>query len=408
MKINKIDRVKEVVEIENDSDETADISGWKLLDAEKFKHPNPKYRHVFVFPKGTIAKPRKVLRVHTYSGTNASSDIYQNRKAPIWNNKNDIAILLDNNGNPAATYPNQPLRAISGYVHKAGTEKGISGAAVSASLSANPNAPARSEKTDSSGFYLFSNLAPGKYTLVASKEGFVTSDATTVDVTKGDESQNFYLTPSSKEIKISVEKIEIIPEQPEWNKSYQVKVTFKNNSNDFYYFETMLKRKWPKDDNYSEVPGTQQSSKKTYEKNSTWEITFTAPKDGWMNWNWYSKDSLGYAKEEIISKKIQNQIWFKAIRDEDEPPFEDTKEFEVVVKVSKDKRDALLKHNKNINDMLIATAAAGAATVLAAALLNPLTWAAAVVAAATAVIEGFLAGVAKNKADEEENKMKDP
>ena len=399
MKIRKIDRVKEFVEIENNSDKTVDISNWKLLDAEKFKHPNPKYRHIFVFPKGTIVKPGKVLRVFTYSGTNTSSDIYQNRKAPIWNNKDDIAILLDNNGNPAATYPSQPLRTISGYVYKAGTEKGISGAAVSGSLSANPNAPARSEKTDSNGFYLFTNLMPGKYTLVASKEGFVTSDTTTVDVTKGDASQNFYLTPSSKEIKVSVEKIEIILDPPEWNKHHQVKVTFKNKSEDIYYFETMLKRKWPNDDGYSEVSGTQQSSKKTYGKNSTWEITFTAPKDGWMDWNWYSKNSLGYAKEEIISKKIQNQIWFKAIRDEDEPPFEGTKEFEVVVKVSKDKRDALKKYNEYINDIWLATAAGAGAAI--GVILFPLL-------AIAVVADGAVIALLKIKADEEEKKMKDP
>ncbi len=137
MKINKIDKLKEIIEIENDSNKTVDISGWKLLDSEKFKHPNPKYRHAFIFPKGTIVKPGKVLRVHTFSGTNTFSDIYQNRKAPIWNNTNDVAILLDENENPASVFPQQPLRTISGYVYKSGTEKGIDGAKVVANLSSN-------------------------------------------------------------------------------------------------------------------------------------------------------------------------------------------------------------------------------------------------------------------------------
>ena len=402
MRIISVDRKKEIIEIENESSKSVDISLWKLLDSEKFKYPFPKYRHKFIFPKNTVLKASESIKIHTFSGKNTKTDLYQNRKAPMWNNESDVAILLDKNDNLISRYPQQALRTISGYVYKAGVKSGISGAGVAATLTANPNAPGKSTKTDNNGYYLLDNLAPAKYKVTISKDGFV-SESKIIDVTKDDVNQDFYLEVSSSELKVIVDKIEIIPAQPDWNKNHKIKTTFKNRSDDFYHFETNLKLKWPQDANYSDVPGTSKSSDDTYEKDESWDITFTSLKDGWFDWqgwHWYEKDGAGFAKEKEISRKIQYRVWFKAIRQEDEPAFEDTKEFETTIKVSQGKRDALNEYNKYLAVFEAATATATALTLAGvAAAAGIITAVGAPPLFVAAAIAGAAATAAKLKAD---------
>ncbi len=408
MKITNVDRKKEIVEIKNDSDFSVDISGWKILDSEKFKHIFPKYRHKFIFPARTVVDAGKILKVYSFSGKNTKTDLYQNRKAPMWNNKNDVAILLDKNDNFVARHPQQVLRIIRGYVYKAGTKNGIGGADVAATLTANPNAPGKSVKTDNFGYYIFDNLAPAKYKVTVSKKGFV-SESENVDVTKEDAAQDFYLEASSSEIEIVVDEIKIIPAQPEWNKIHKIKITFENKSDAVYHFETKLYRRKSSGDDWSEVPGTSQSSDETIEKSETKEVTFTAPVEGWMDWDWFSKDGLGYAKEAEISRKIFYKVWFKAARQADEPAFESEKEFEVTIKVDQKKRDALNEYNKYLAVFEASTASALALTLAAiAAAAGIITAIGAPALLVAAAIAGAAATAAKMKADGQYEIMNDP
>ena len=411
MRIISVHRKKEIVEIENEANKSVDISLWKLLDSEKFKYPFPKYRHKFIFPKNTGLNVGESIKIHTFSGKNTKTNLYQNRRAPMWNNESDIAILLDKNDNLISRYPPQALRTISGHVYKAGVKSGIGGASIAVTLTANPNAPGKSTKTDNNGYYLLDNLAPAKYKVTVSKGGFV-SESKIIDLTKEDANQDFYLEVSNSEIKVIVDKIGIIPAQPEWNKNHKIKTTFKNKSDDFYHFETNLKRKWPQDADYSDVPGASKSSDETYEKDESWDITFTSLKDGWFDWqgwHWYEKDGAGFAKEKEISRKIQYRVWFKAIRQEDEPAFEDTKEFETTIKVSQGKRDALVKYNQYITDFWTDTGIAAAATIASAVIAaTVLGLPAALVALGVAAAAGVAATIAKSRADKQEEIMKDP
>ena len=408
MKIIAIDRKKEFVEIQNDSSQSVDMSGWMLSDSEKFKHPFPKYRHKFVFPKGTNVLPNKTIIIHTFSGKNTKTDLYQNRKASIWNNAEDVAILLDKNNNLVSRYPQQATRIINGYAFKAGTKSGISDASVAATLTANPNAPGKSTTTDNKGYYFLDNLVPAKYKVNVSKKGFV-SESEIVDVTKNDVMQDFYLEQSSSEIKVVVEKIEIIPTQPEWNKTHKVKVTFKNESDDIYHFETTLYRRKSVSDDWSEVPGAQHYFDETIERDEIKDVTFTMPVKDWMDWEWFTKNTLGFATETELSRKILYKVWFKAVRQEDEPAFENGKEFETTVKVSQKKRDALNEYNKQLGIAEAATASAAALTLAGiAAAAGLITAAAAPFLFAAAAIAAYVAYQAKKAAESQYEVMKDP
>jgi hypothetical protein len=283
----------------------------------------------------------------------------------MWNNPQDFAILLDRNGNPASADPPEVLRSISGQVFKTRTTRGIADATVTARLVDNPNTQGTSAPTDAHGCYLIEGLIPAKYTVTASKEGeFITSDGIPVDVTTGDSTQDFYLTPSSTVINISVVSTEVMPAQPEQNRTHQLKVTFRNNTEDVYHFETTLYRRLSSTDGWSEVPNARQPFDETISENQTKEVTFTVPKEGWMDWTWFTTNALGYASEIEISRKILYEIWFKAIRQENNPAFEDTKELEVTVKVSAEKRVALVEYNFYLG---VAEASAASAMILSAA-----------------------------------------
>jgi phage tail-like protein len=76
----------EYVELRNETAQPQNLSNWILQDAN---------RHRFVFPVGTIVSPRARLRVHSGEGTNTTTDLYWNRRTPVWNNAGGTVFLYD-------------------------------------------------------------------------------------------------------------------------------------------------------------------------------------------------------------------------------------------------------------------------------------------------------------------------
>jgi len=88
--ISGINLTEEWVKITNRGDESVNMAGWNLSDDDG---------HNYTFPAGFILNPGKSVKVHTFKGTDTSTDLYMGRDAPIWNDEGDCAILKDANGN---------------------------------------------------------------------------------------------------------------------------------------------------------------------------------------------------------------------------------------------------------------------------------------------------------------------
>ncbi len=78
--------------IENRGVNDIDLAGWTLSDAAG---------HVFRFSDRVLAA-REELRVWVKAGTDTEHDVYWGRRAPIWNNRGDTAVLRDRTGREIA------------------------------------------------------------------------------------------------------------------------------------------------------------------------------------------------------------------------------------------------------------------------------------------------------------------
>jgi competence protein ComEC len=88
--------VDEWVEIENYGEAAQDLTGWTIQDLQE---------HVFDFPEGFVLAPGGTVTVHTGVGDDTASDLYWGMGNPIWNNDDDVATLMDDEGNIVSQYP---------------------------------------------------------------------------------------------------------------------------------------------------------------------------------------------------------------------------------------------------------------------------------------------------------------
>lgn len=87
---------QEWIEISNQGSESQSLEGWTLSDSQK---------HTYVFKNFTL-KSQASVKVHTGVGDDTATDLYWNRKLPVWNNDGDEAILMDASGNMVAQFSN--------------------------------------------------------------------------------------------------------------------------------------------------------------------------------------------------------------------------------------------------------------------------------------------------------------
>jgi hypothetical protein len=87
----------EWIEILNAGDADCSMDEWTLSDQQN---------HTYAFNNFTL-KAGASVRVHSGSGNDTASDLYFNRKVPIWNNDGDVATLKDASGKVVAMYPEE-------------------------------------------------------------------------------------------------------------------------------------------------------------------------------------------------------------------------------------------------------------------------------------------------------------
>jgi len=75
--------------LQNTGDATVDLSGWRVENERG---------NAFRFQNGVSLAPGAVITIHSGSGVNTPSHLYWNASEPMWNNDNDLAFLLDAEG----------------------------------------------------------------------------------------------------------------------------------------------------------------------------------------------------------------------------------------------------------------------------------------------------------------------
>jgi len=80
----------EWVKLRNRTAHPVSLSGWTLRDTS---------RHVYHFPVGYSLRAHGTVRVHTGSGRDTQRNLFQDRRAYVWNNDGDTAILRGPAGN---------------------------------------------------------------------------------------------------------------------------------------------------------------------------------------------------------------------------------------------------------------------------------------------------------------------
>jgi len=80
----------EWVKLHNRTAHPVSLSGWTLRDTS---------RHVYHFAVGYSLRAHGTVRVHTGSGRDTQRNLFQDRRAYVWNNDGDTAILRGPAGN---------------------------------------------------------------------------------------------------------------------------------------------------------------------------------------------------------------------------------------------------------------------------------------------------------------------
>ncbi|MEU3663996.1 lamin tail domain-containing protein [Streptomyces sp. NPDC032940] len=79
---------KEWVEITNNTRRTVNLDGWTLRDEDGHRYTFHDYR----------LAGRSTVRVHTGQGRDTRTDVYQDRRNYVWDNRSDTATLRNDHG----------------------------------------------------------------------------------------------------------------------------------------------------------------------------------------------------------------------------------------------------------------------------------------------------------------------
>ncbi|WP_434092417.1 lamin tail domain-containing protein [Streptomyces flaveolus] len=72
----------------NNTRRTIDLDGWTLRDEDGYRYTFDDYR----------LDDRSTVRVHTGRGRDTDTDVYQDRRHYVWDNRSDTATLRNDHG----------------------------------------------------------------------------------------------------------------------------------------------------------------------------------------------------------------------------------------------------------------------------------------------------------------------
>ena len=150
VRISEVNLPKDYIALKNTGSAAVNLKNWKLIDTT----PTNQKRHEFIFKKDFFLQPNAEVKIWSGIDRDDAANIYQNRRAPIWNNPGDTANLYDAVGNKVDELK-IGLYKIYGTVIDKENNNGISGATVAIYL--------RSTNTSVDGSYKLENVPSGYY-----------------------------------------------------------------------------------------------------------------------------------------------------------------------------------------------------------------------------------------------------
>lgn len=96
IEIKNIDLEEEIIILKNNTNESIDLSGWKLVSI--------KGAQVYNFPRGTVLKPGKTIKIVSGKNAQTGPDTLLWTRDYVWNNDGDSAALYDNRGKLVTEY----------------------------------------------------------------------------------------------------------------------------------------------------------------------------------------------------------------------------------------------------------------------------------------------------------------
>ncbi len=305
VKISEVNLIKDYVALTNNSNSAINLRNWHIIDIT----PTNQKRHEFIFKKDFFLAANTIVKIWSGVGKDNANNIYQNRRASIWNNTGDTATLYDSNGNEVDELK-VGLYKIYGTVKDKESSEGISGATVAIYL--------RSINTQPDGSYKLENVSSGYYQITASKEGYG-SRTKNVKVSGADIAVNFELKKGEAagkgNVHVSVDD-KNVPNTKLYKEDYRISAVLKNDGNvpildwGYKFLERDGKKEWKKEEEkkWKTIGADYSDEDKTVD--STWTVESDKLNHSWQ---WYHTDWLGAHKDQL-EKIYYYRTWLGAER----------------------------------------------------------------------------------------------
>ncbi|MBI4095413.1 MAG: lamin tail domain-containing protein [DPANN group archaeon] len=391
--ILEINLFKDYVKLKNNSVNPVNLRDWKLIDST----PTNQKRHKFIFPKDFFLQPNATVKIWSGVGKNNINNIYQNRRAKIWNNLGDTATFYDSNGNKTdeitvgappkggrgegAKPPKPPKQTakitISGFVNDGVCSQPIT----NAELTFQPLKGAGTVKTnsDDSGYYKAELNGGQDYTVTVSAKNYDDFPDTINTKVGKDITKNFKLNPNI-DIELGVDSTEVKFTRKDDNLINVVKQLTNKITVDFNTDYTFTAKISLKKGTTNEIRGTLVENNKK-DRNIKFDdacrigdgdkalaITFDAIKN---NWKWYKFGWFWWAEAVETEKTFNYSVSLLGKYGNNKFGPVNTPIGKIVVKVNKEKLNALNAHNLLLGIQWAAGIGAIIAAIVAAIFILP-------------------------------------
>ncbi len=351
--ISEVKLIKDYVALKNNSNSAVNLKGWHIIDTT----PTNQKRHEFVFKKDFFLAVDAEVKIWSGIGNEDANNIYQNRKAKIWNNPGDTATLYDTNGNEVhrltvgkpPIQPPQGQSKVYGYV----TDNVCKQPIVNAHLIFKEGQFKKTANTGEDGYYEL-NLPAGRYNTTITADNYEKVDSVIVGVQASSEVRKDFQMIPDLEIELGLNSTSVTFTRKDdklVNAVRQLanKITVDINTDYTFTAKIAIKKGMTNyvkavlaENKNNNLDSQEDNTCRISEDGKTLELTFKPIKHNWkwykIGWFWLAEkietEKTYMYKVELLGKYGGNKFSSQPIQIG-----------KVVVKVNKDKLDAFDAYN---------------------------------------------------------------